>query len=1051
MLAASARFCSQCGEAIHSVGEPTTRAEHRQLTVAFVDLAGSTELSGALDTEAFRNVILTYQKVVTTAIEGHGGYVARFFGDGVLAYFGYPKAHENDAEQAVNAGLAIVDSVKSLDLNVELAVRVGIMTGPAVVGDIVGDGASQEATALGEAPNIAARLQNLAQRNQVVIGDHTKEVVDGFFEFEDLGAKPLKGVSRNVTAFRVSGSLGASSRFERSLHRGLSPLVGRRQELDLLNGVWQTEAENKTVAIVADAGVGKSRLIHEFCARLDSDQAFFLRAQCVNGAQLTPFGPYKGLLRQAFQIEPDDENYQEKISRGLQILGLSLDDHLPYLLNLLGDAPQSVQGLDAEVLGTRTFQALQRLLSARCARSRVVLVVEDLHWIDQRSEELLHWVVTDESLTGWLSLLSYRPQYHPVWDIGDPIQIVALAPLSHHSTEDLIRVRLGGSLSEATIALITQKTDGNPLFAEEMANYLLRQDSEELDSTSLPANLESLLLDRIDRLHHDTKGLLQAAAVVGRDFSMDELERVSHLNGQVPAHLQILEQQDLVFPESHKRQYRFKHALVRDAVYANLLRTDREEIHLRIAESLEAANTDRIQEVADQLAEHYGHTDRKEKTAHYLAMAGKKSLALYALEAADIRFNQVLKMDREHPGCVNQDLRAQVVLQICRVYYFQFEFNKIIALVDAYLPLIEALGDEEILSRFLGETGYAHVFAGRQDIGRPLLERALSVAESINSEEGIGYASMGLIWHYVCWGEPNARRPEMVDALGKRALEIGKRMGDVWLTSKTMLAVGIGHGNWRNPADKQYWDDQLLALAEETGDHRTRALAFTARAYTEVVAGSNFAAALDYAEEAVRSSVSPVDKVMGQLASVLAKLLLGKAEESFELLVRLRKEAKDKGFVMGTFLTIEVPYAFALLARGEFARSVAVLERQMRRFTTLGEATAAPYGHLYLGQIYKTFALSKEKPEWRVVKHNLGFLLRTLPFADRLARKHLQRALDEARRLRCVGIEVVILVQLIELHQAKGRANDAEAYRAKARALVASLGAEEVISIPDSG
>jgi class 3 adenylate cyclase len=1038
------------------IGESSTaHAERRQITIAFVDLAGSTELSSHLDPEDFRNLILAYQEAVKSVIDQHDGYIARFFGDGILVYYGFPKAHENDAERAVRSGLAIIDAVATLDtedfadFNGALRVRIGVMTGPAVVGDIVGEGAAQESTALGEIPNIAARLQSIAEPNQLVIGDTTQRIVDGLFVFEDLGKPELKGVGRAVQSFRVQRATDAISRFDRSLHQGLSQLVGRRGELEELDAAWaDAETSCQAVAIVADAGIGKSRLIHEFSERLGREQAFFLSGHCIIDRESSPLHPFIELVRTAFQIRGNDGNIDEKLKRGLEILGLPADEHMPYLLNLLGRPPAGLQDLPAELQGVRTRQALQQLIRARCSRSRVLLVVEDLHWIDRLSESLLSWVLEEPELSGLLVIMSYRPGYAAPWADLPNLRLMDLVPLSPHSTGDLLRQRLGDAISEEVVSRITGKAEGNPLFAEEMANYLMRSEDKVTAVEGLPANLESLLLDRIDRLDSDPRTVLQAASVIGRRFTLDGLERVSGFNGKLVPSLDILQAQDLVFPESRETQFRFKHALVRDAVYHNLLRAERASLHLRLAQSLEQDYADRLDEVVDEIADHYAHTKRLDKTAEFLALAGEKSLGLYSLDAAATRFDRVLDIDRDNPGVVGDALLARVLLKLCRIYYFQYEFTKLIGLVDTYLPRIEALGDKKILGRFLFETGYAHVFGAKQDTGVLLLERAREVAESIGDEETIGYVSMGMMWHLMYWAEFGPNKLDKLESHGNRAIEIGRRLGDTWLVSKTMLAYANAYNMMGRMTECAQWTDALNRLAYETDDPRPLGASLFRRSYTEALNG-DYEAAIDYAEEALRTSISPIDLAYGNLALALAQLMLGRLEESSKALIRLRDDMEDKGMVMTNLVTIEVPYAFMLLMQGKLGSAVQHLEQQMQRFKALGQTTAEAFGHLYLGQIFVILATSKERPTWSVIKRNLGFLLTTAPFAERHALRHLERSRAESQRLDLPAFEVYALIQLITLHRAKGRETEAAACLDKARAIATSIDAEYLLAVID--
>ena len=426
-------------------------------------------------------------------------------------------------------------------------------------------------------------------------------------------------------------------------------------------------------------------------------------------------------------------------------------------------------------------------------------------------------------------------------------------------------------------------------------------------------------------------------------------------------------------------------------------------------------------------------------------MAGEKSLALYSLEAAQTRFHRVLDLMREHPDFGDNALLGKVLLKLARVYYFQYEFKKLISLVDEYLPAIEALGDQRILSRFLTETGYAHVFQGRQDIGKPLLERAFDIAESNHDEEGLGYASMGLMWHYCYWEFPDQACKERLDFYGDRAIEIGRKIDDVWLISKAMLANASAYTMWGYPAEVQKWDAALNQLVNETDDPRPRGLYMMRSGYVAALRG-DFSAGIDYAQECLRTSISPIDQAYGHLVMAFNQVMLGQLEESSQALERLRIDMESKGMVIVNFLAIEVPYSFLLLLKGELAGSVTHLETQMKRFQSLGQPNAIAFGHLYLGQIYVILATSKERPGWNVVKRNLKFLLTKAPFAERLAFNHLELALNGCRELKCPAEEIQCLFQMFTLHLAKGRRKDADACLNQATEIAKVNNAESMLA-----
>lgn len=370
-------------------------SERRQLTVLFCDLVGSTALASRLDPEDLRDVVRAYQEMATTAIARHDGHIAQYLGDGLLVYFGFPKAHEDDAARAVRAGLEIASEIgalvhPSVSLPAPLRVRVGIHTGLVVVGD-VGGGDRHEALALGETPNVAARLQALAEPNDVVISDVTQRLVDGLFDVEALGDQPLKGLERPVRIHRVRRARGIGTRFAVSLQRGLTPLVGRRAELDTLLDRRRDGHGVRVVNVVGEAGLGKSRLLHEFASRVPTDEATFLRGHCTGEGRTTPFLPFVEVLRTSFRIAEGEDGAEVKLARALDVLGVTEREVLPYLLHLLGRAPAAVRALDPELLGARVRHALECVLEARSRLSPTALIVEDLHWIDAASEEFLDW------------------------------------------------------------------------------------------------------------------------------------------------------------------------------------------------------------------------------------------------------------------------------------------------------------------------------------------------------------------------------------------------------------------------------------------------------------------------------------------------------------------------------------------------------------------------------------------------------------------------------------------------------------------------------------
>jgi len=672
-------------QAVTSEPKPQDSAERRQVTVMFTDLVGSTALSTRLDPEDLRAIIGAYHKCVAATVTRFDGFVAKYMGDGVLVYFGYPRAHEDDAERAVRAGLALISAVASLAAGAPLQVRIGVATGLVVVGDIIGSGEAQERGIVGETPNLAARLQSIAEPNTLVIADGTRRLLGNLFELDDLGRQDLKGIAGPVQAWSALRASSVESRFE-ALHAAsaLTPLIGREEEFELLLRRWARAktGEGQVVLICGEAGIGKSRLTAALLEHLAGEPHTRLRYFCSPQHTDSAFYPIIGQMERAAGMEHSDapQTRLDKLDAVLARSSTSLADVALFaeMLSLPNDGRYPATDKDPQQRRQRTLEALIFQIESLARQNPVLMIVEDAHWIDPTSLELFSRAANRIAMLPVLLIATFRPEFAPPW-VGQPhVSVLNINRLTQREIRTLIDRVIGDRALPASIRQdILERTDGIPLFVEEMTKAVLEAESEGAarltaatvpsPALAVPASLHASLLARLDRLG-PAKEVAQIGAAIGREFAdalltavvrKPETELRSALDRLVGAGLLLWQG---VPPHA---TYLFKHALVQDAAYGTLLREPRRALHARIAEILESQFAEIAETQPELLARHCAEAGLVEKAMGLWGKAGQRSLERSALVEAAEQFARALALMKELPATSalrREQLKFQVAL-----------------------------------------------------------------------------------------------------------------------------------------------------------------------------------------------------------------------------------------------------------------------------------------------------------------------------------------------------------------------------------------------------
>jgi predicted ATPase/class 3 adenylate cyclase len=1014
-------------------------AERRQLTVLFCDLVGSTQLSGQLDPEDLRAVVRAYQEAAAEVIQHYAGHIAQYLGDGLLVYFGYPTAHEDDARRAVHTGLGIVEAVATLNTRlaaqygIQLAVRLGIHTGPVVVG-VMGGGGRHEHLALGETPNIAGRLQALAPANTVVMSAVTARLVQGTFALEALGTHTLHGVAEPMMVNRARGLLATSSPDEEFVTATVPVLVGREEESGLLRRRWEQSKAGlgQVVCISGEAGIGKSALVEGLRAQVRVEGLPRITFRCSPYHTTSALYPVITHIERLLQWAPGDASATRlaKLEAGLQPYDLPLTEVVPLFAALLSVPLPAERYVPLAVTPQQqkqqTLDALVAWMAAEAERQPVLVAWEDLHWADPTTLEVLGLVIEQAPTVPMLHVLTYRPEFNPPWPQRSHITPLVLNRLERPQVEALITQRAGGkTLPNEVVQHIVVKTDGVPLYVEELtkmllASPLLREEAAQyrltgpLRAVAIPDTLQDALMARLDQLN-TAKEVAQLGAVLGREFAYELLQAIAPQDEDtLQAGLAQLVEAELLYQRGRppRARYLFKHALIQDAAYASLLNSTRQQVHRQIAEVLETRFLTLVETQPELVAQHYTAAGCHEQAVRYWQQAGQhastRSAYLEAINHVTIGI-ELLKTLPETPTRTQQALTLYIALGAA----LQMTKGQAAPEVEhAYTQaraLCQQVGETpELVPVLLGLWRFYNIQQQFQ-MARELGETLLRLAQRTHDPALAVVAHYALGWTWFCLGALPAARQHleegsaryMPDQRRAQVFGIGQDPGVACRVFVAWTLWLLGY-----PAQALTRLHDALVLAHELSHPISLAFA-RCLAATVSQLRRDVPAAYEHAEAAVTLSTEQAFTQWAAMGTILRGWALAMQEQGEAGMAQVRQGIAAWRTTGAALL---VPWFCTLLA--EVSAHLGYTENGLQ---ALIEACTLVEQH--------------EERFWEAEVYRLrGVLLLRQPEAPQAeVEAWLQRALDVARRQEAKSLELRAAISLGRLWQQQGKRDEARA------------------------
>lgn len=1044
--------CGNCGNPSLPVPEiektpPHLPGERRNITVLFSDLSGSSSLAEYLDPEETKEFMGKIFREVSRIVSRYDGFIEKYVGDAIMAVFGAVKAHEDDPIRAIMAAQEIHGRVRDIGNDVEkikcpIYMHTGINTGPAITGDMDVDRGTHGI--LGSTVNLASRLQNLAKEDEIIVGAETFRHAQWHFHFERMEPVKVKGKDAYITTYKIL-TARSSPRKTRSLTGVRSELVGRDEEIKAIKMAISDlyAGQGSVISIIGDAGTGKSRIVEEIRSTVNRNRVQWYEGHAYSYSQNTPYFPLTDLFGRILKLrkEHSPEEIKHLIETEFQRFAGARDDIIPYIGSLFSIDYPEIRQVSPESWKARLRDGIKVILSDVAAAAPSIICLEDLHWADPSSLDLLGEILT-EMRQGVLFICVYRPSFS-IESIGvtEGRRDIVLHDLSSSDVQSMMRSLLQTrDIPGALVDFVKGKTDGNPFYIEEVVNSLIESSTlvrenekwmmaKPLDDLKVPSTIQGIIMARLDRLDHVSKSVIQEASVMGRIFDLDVLRMITAHGDLLEKTVDNLESLDLVRAGLNRQrtEYVFKHALTQEVVYNGLLKKERQEIHEKLGRVMEAFYQDRLPDFYEPLAFHFKQGHFQQKAIHYLRRAGEKTLKRYALDESHTYYKEAFSLlaDRRDRTPEEDILFMDVLLDWMVVYYHQGANSMMYDILKKHEDLFLAVADKARLGMYYVRIGMAIGRLEKMKESVVYLHKALAIGEEIKDEMVIAYACTWLILNYADLGQ-------MDDALvmGRRVRAMRLFDEDENVFRLSMASIAYAYYFKGNARQAYEAGNMLLEYGRERGSMGCVVHGYTCRAFGHLVRG-DYPSAIGSLKEAIAAATEPLYGYTAKIMLGLAYVSNNQFLEADEILQDITSYHERHGYgLVGTIG--RGLYGIVMITKGNLKEGIATVKEAIElcrqnesryRYATL---------NLILAKVYLRMRGGAGKKDYSAITKNLWFLVTTLPFARKLARHHLDEAIRTSQGIgaKCVlgqaYLEAALLFrQLGDIAQAKRYMDDA--------------------------